>query len=214
MLCRFVPDGVAKAEKVRDRSWFFHPKYHHHLEAAPCNPDPEVNLVKESSGPTRLYVLCRYRLTYPHPPRSPPYPSGTFPLFPFLGSTDDFGNADRRDVFVSALSVQAWTEGWSSNVIETLDGICSIFVEPRACPSSRPRHLWVSYTSHVLLLFSPCPAPCLSAFLPVLFSCLCPSGLAVKPSSCRCQYYSEFSLKVLALRTICGFTDGSTRPQH
>ena len=117
MLCRFVPDGVVKAEKVRDGSQFFHPEYHHHPRVALYNPDPEVNLVKRSSERAGLYVLFRYRSTYP--PHPLPYPSGTFPLFPFPGSADGFGTADQRDVFVSALSIQAGTEGWFPDVISS-----------------------------------------------------------------------------------------------
>lgn len=82
MLCRFVPDGVAKAEKVRDGSRLFHPKYHHHLEVALYNPDPEVNLVKQSSEQARLYVRFRYRLT--HLPTPHLTPLALSPCFLFL----------------------------------------------------------------------------------------------------------------------------------
>src|ERR1700753_2987199 len=76
VLCRFVPDGVAKAEKVRDRSRPFHPRYHHHPRAAPYELDPEGTLVRQSSERTRPYVSFRYRSTCP--PLTP-RPSGTYP---------------------------------------------------------------------------------------------------------------------------------------
>ena len=96
------------------------PEHHHCLEVVLYNPGPEGSPVKGSSEHLQLYVCFRYRSTYLS---SPPLRSSVIlPLFPCPGLADGCGILDQRDVFVSALSLQAGIEGRFTDVIRMTKG--------------------------------------------------------------------------------------------
>jgi len=89
VLCRFVPDGVAKAEKVRDGCLFSTPEHYHYFEGALHDLDPGGSLVKGSPERIQLYVWFRYHSTSLSTP--PPRSFCISPHFLLPGSTDGCG---------------------------------------------------------------------------------------------------------------------------
>jgi len=69
VLCRFVPDGVAKAEKVRDGCLFSTPEHYHYFEGALHDLDPGGSLVRghlNGCNFTFGSVITRHLFLLPH----------------------------------------------------------------------------------------------------------------------------------------------------